>query len=206
MRTGRRGRRSPAPLDLLRRHVVERAQELTALSSGSGPPHRLRQARSRPQVAPPPDPIRKLSGFTSRWTSPFACAASSAPAIRPAKRHRRRSVPVAPPAPERDLRSSPSTKRMTRYSGPVRLARRAAPEDVGARSRPPAATRAETFPGKRASPASSGATSFNATVRSSASVRRPVPPRPSHPGPPRPRSGSRRRSSRARAGRSLPNE
>ena len=63
---------------------------------------------------PPCDSMRTFPGFTSRWTKPRACAASSASAACATMRAARAGS--SPPLAASCLRSVPATKRIVTYS------------------------------------------------------------------------------------------
>ena len=100
-----------AALDLLGRHVVDRADEAALAGQaarprrrgGRGRSRRRRRARHRRLGA-----TRMLPGFTSRWTSPAACAASRR--RRPARRDRAPAPARAGP-PRGAARAGPSRRR-----------------------------------------------------------------------------------------------
>ncbi len=137
-----------AALDLLGRDVVDRADEATVTCQAADGRRRGGRARSRRRRRGPSSATRMLPGFTSRWTSPAACAASSASATwadepeRPLG-SRRPSLPEqlrGDPIPRR----TPSRGRAHRPRPPSRGWERCADGRGSPRASPPAGTAAGT--------------------------------------------------------------
>ena len=141
-------------LDLLRRRVVERADEGAGLRQTAVVAALLGDAEvgEVDVIVPPSARDRMLAGFTSRWTRPVACAASRASRDlreqRERRARRRAALPLGAAAGGRCPRRSAS-----RCRAAVGLAGVVDRDDVaGARARPRAATRAGSArgsPGRR---------------------------------------------------------